>query len=190
MMTNSTTDPEYGIERTGVWSDAELDRQEGPSPDREAEDEGLLTNDLAGTRRGGQGGMHVTVSFKAMHSSVSWEWRTPELFYKALNEEFSFNFDPCPLDGEVDGRAPLLSDWKGKRVFCNPPYGPESVKFLARASEAEIAVFLLPARTDTRWFHELCLPKATEIRFIRGRLRFGNAKSTAPFPSMVVIFGE
>lgn len=128
-------------------------------------------------------------SLKSMLSSASWEWRTPLLLRARLDEEFHFNLDPCPLGGSEDGRAPLFVTWKGLRVFCNPPYGPEIPKFLARASEAELAVFLVPARTDTRWFHDICLPNATEIRFIRGRLRFGDGKYRAPFPSMLVIFG-
>jgi hypothetical protein len=57
-----------------------------------------------------------------------------------------------------------------------------------RAAEAEIAVYLIPARTDTRWFHDLVLPVASEVRFIKGRLKFGDAKTDAPFPSMLVIF--
>ena len=64
-------------------------------------------------------------------------------------------------------------------MFCNPPYGPEIAKFLARAGEAEVAVFLIPARTDTDGFHDLVLPKATEIRFIRGRLKFGECKNSS-----------
>ena len=125
-----------------------------------------------------------------MSSHASWEWPTPQRFYDELNAEFNFNFDPCPLGGGMDGRSTLFSDWKGKRVFCNPPYGPEIPKFLARANEAELAVFLIPARTDTKWFHDICLPKAREIRFIKGRLRFGDGKNPAPFPSMIVIFGR
>jgi site-specific DNA-methyltransferase (adenine-specific) len=108
--------------------------------------------------------------------------------YDALDAEFRFNFDPCPLDGSTDGTATLFAEWRGKRVFCNPPYGPELREFLERAPEAELAVFLIPARTDTRWFHEIVLPKAREIRFIKGRLKFGDAVKSAPFPSMVVIF--
>lgn len=129
-----------------------------------------------------------TATFKTMSSRASWEWPTPKHFYELLDREFGFNFDPCPLGGDIDGRAPLFAEWRGKRVFCNPPYGPEIPKFLQRASEAELAVFLVPARTDTRWFHDICLPNATEIRFIRGRLRFGDGKYPAPFPSMLVIF--
>ena len=129
-------------------------------------------------------------AFKTMSSSASWEWPTPELFKAQLEKEFHFDFDPCPLGGDIDGRSTLFVSWKGRRVFCNPPYGPEIPKFLARAPEAELAVFLVPARTDTRWFHDICLPNATEIRFIKGRLRFGDGKYPAPFPSMLVIFGR
>lgn len=84
----------------------------------------------------------------------------------------------------------MFTPWSGKRVFCNPPYGPEIRKFLERWHEAEIAVYLLPARTDTRWFHEVVLTNASEIRFIKGRLRFGHGKYPAPFPSMIVIFAK
>ncbi len=131
----------------------------------------------------------MKAAFKTMSSSASWEWPTPARFYEELNKEFNFNFDPCPLGGDEDGRSTLFSDWKDKRIFCNPPYGPEIPKFLARWQDPEVAVFLIPARTDTRWFHDICLPFASEIRFIRGRLRFGDGKYPAPFPSMLVIFG-
>lgn len=128
------------------------------------------------------------IAFKTMANHKSWEWPTPKDFYDLLDDEFSFNFDPCPLGGNIDGRSTLFSDWRGKRVFCNPPYGPEIRKFLERANEAEVAVFLVLSRTDTKWFHDIVLPTASEIRFIRGRLRFGDGKYPAPFPSMVVIF--
>ena len=124
---------------------------------------------------------------RVLFSSVSDRWRTPEALYAALNAEFAFNYDPCPLDEMVDGIS-MFADWTGKRVFCNPPYGPGIKDWLKRAGEAELAVFLLPARTDTRWFHSIVLPKATEIRFIRGRLNFSSARKNAPFPSMIVIF--
>lgn len=131
-----------------------------------------------------------SASLKTMASDVSWEWPTPRDFYEQLDAEFHFNFDPCPLGGNEDGRSTLFVSWAEKRVFCNPPYGPEIPKFLKRWVEAELAVFLIPARTDTRWFHEICLPSAREIRFIKGRLRFGEGKHPAPFPSMVVVFGR
>ena len=125
---------------------------------------------------------------RVLFSSASDRWATPQDVYSRLNDEFHFDFDPCALDGSDDGRARLFSNWLGKRVFCNPPYGPEINKFLQRATEAKVAVFLIPARTDTKWFHDIVLPNASEIRFIRGRLKFGESKKSAPFPSMVVIF--
>lgn len=125
---------------------------------------------------------------RVLFSSASDRWATPTEVYNALNEEFRFTFDPCPLDGEGDGLAPLFCQWAGHRVFCNPPYGPKLGEWLKRWREAELAVYLIPARTDTRWFHDICLPHAKEIRFIRGRLKFGDAKHSAPFPSMVVVF--
>lgn len=125
-----------------------------------------------------------------LFKSESAEWTTPKDLYAKLNAEFEFNLDPCPIGGTQDGTSTLFTSWRGQRVFCNPPYGPEIRKFLNRAHEAEVAVFLLPARTDTRWFHEIVLPEAREIRFIKGRLKFGDSVNSAPFPSMIVVFGE
>jgi site-specific DNA-methyltransferase (adenine-specific) len=125
-----------------------------------------------------------------MMSHAHTDWATPKSLYAELDKEFRFDFDPCPLEGFTDGRATLFCSWHGKRVFCNPPYGPEIPRFLVRATEAEVAVFLLPARTDTKWFHELVLPKAREIRFIKGRLHFNESKDAAPFPSMIVVYGQ
>lgn len=121
-------------------------------------------------------------------SSATDRWATPPDVYDALHREFRFDFDPCPLDGDKDGLASLFTEWKGKRVYCNPPYGPGIGKWLERGLEADLAVYLIPARTDTRWFHDIVLPNAKEIRFIKGRLKFGDAVNSAPFPSMVVIF--
>ena len=126
---------------------------------------------------------------RVLFKSQTVEWPTPAKVYEELDREFHFNFDPCPISGTEDGLATLFQSWAGRRLFVNPPYGPQIRKWLERAHEAEVAVFLIPARTDTRWFHDLVLPKAIEIRFIRGRLTFGGAKHPAPFPSMVVIFG-
>jgi hypothetical protein len=123
-----------------------------------------------------------------LFKSESVEWPTPKAVYDQLNAEFEFNYDPCPLGGIVDGLSTLFSNWYGKRVFCNPPYGPKLRGFLERATEADLAVFLVPARTDTKWFHELVLGKAKEIRFVKGRLKFGDAVNGAPFPSMILVF--
>lgn len=85
----------------------------------------------------------------------------------------------------------LSQNWAGKRVFCNPPYGRELPKWIKKAhDEAEkgaLVVMLIPARTDTRAFHDYIYHQA-ETRFLKGRIKFGNAKASAPFPSMVVIF--
>jgi len=129
------------------------------------------------------------VKNKVLFSSQSVHWATPENIYRELDSEFHFDFDPCPLgESESDGSAPLFTEWEGKRVFCNPPYNQGIGRFLERAKEADVAVFLLPARTDTKWFHNIVLPDAFEIRFIRGRLKFGGALNSAPFPSMLAIF--
>ena len=132
-----------------------------------------------------------------MMSSNTPEWATPQSFFDALNREFSFTLDPCSTHEnakcekhytkEDDG---LSQSWGGEVVFCNPPYGRELPKWVKKCYEesrhADV-VMLIPARTDTRWFHDYIYGKA-EIRFIKGRLKFGNAKQSAPFPSMVVIY--
>lgn len=124
---------------------------------------------------------------RVLFSSASTEWATPQKLYEELDREFRFNFDPCPIDGTQDALSTLFCNWRGTRAFINPPYN-DIRRFLERWHEPELAVYLIPARTDTAWFHEYCLKHATEIRFLRGRLRFGNATNSAPFPSMVVVF--
>lgn len=121
------------------------------------------------------------------------EWATPAKVYAALDAEFRFDLDPCPLGSADDG---LALEWRGRRVFCNPPYG-DIAPWLEKGREADVAVFLVPARTDVRWFHGLVLPFASDIRFVRGRLRFGNGanngakhrgKVAAPFANMILVF--
>jgi site-specific DNA-methyltransferase (adenine-specific) len=124
---------------------------------------------------------------EVLFSAASDRWATPSAVKEALYAEFALNFDPCPLDGVDNGLALLFCPWHGKRAFVNPPYGPGIAAWLQRGFDAEIAVYLLPARTDTKWFHDICLPHATEIRFLRGRLKFGGSLNSAPFPSMVVV---
>lgn len=120
---------------------------------------------------------------KGLFTSNTDVWSTPPDFYKKLDEEFHFDFDPCPLNPTFDG---LQVAWGGYN-YMNPPYGREIGKWVKKASENPMTVCLLPARTDTRWFHDYIYGKA-EIRFIRGRLKFGGSKNSAPFPSMIVIF--
>lgn len=129
-------------------------------------------------------------------SSKTPEWSTPQDFFDKLNKEFKFTLDPCATkenakcakyyNEEQDG---LSKNWDNERVFCNPPYGREIGKWVKKASEAKggVVVMLIPSRTDTRWFHDFILQK-TEIRFLRGRLKFGGCENSAPFPSMVVVF--
>lgn len=121
------------------------------------------------------------------------EWETPQDFFDKLDAEFHFDLDVCANDSnhkcdkyytqEQDG---LKQKWEGM-VWCNPPYGREIGKWVKACSEYGNAVMLLPARTDTRWFHDYIYGKG-EIRFIRGRLKFGGSSNSAPFPSMVVVF--
>lgn len=139
--------------------------------------------------RGGEGSLTLNMRESPLFSSATVHWRTPAELFASLDSEFAFDADPCPLDGSVDGLSSLFC-WEGKRVFCNPPYGPRVSRWLERAAEADVAVFLLPARTDTRWFHNLVLPLASEIRFVRSRLYFGDGSGRAPFPSMIVIFDQ
>lgn len=120
-------------------------------------------------------------------SSLNEKWRTPENFYKVLDQEFNFDFDPCPSNPQFDG---LQIEW-GNVNFVNPPYGNIIKKWLEKAVEQQklgkTSVFLIPSRTDTKWWHEYVM-SADEIRFIKGRLRFQGAKDNAPFPSVVVVF--
>ena len=121
------------------------------------------------------------------------EWGTPPDLYVSLDEEFGFTLDPCNRSSVWDGRE---ISWFGERVFCNPPYGRGVGNWLAKGREADLAVFLLPARTDTIWFHDYAL-LVDEIRFFKGRLKFDNGRiaprdsfmgNAAPFPSMLVIY--
>ena len=133
--------------------------------------------------------MNTAVHF----SSARTDWGTPSAVYASLDKEFGFTLDPCRLgdEGGLFGRRDGLTiSWSRERVFCNPPYGPAIPDWLDRSKEADIAVYLLPARTDTRWFHDHVLRHANEVRFLRGRLRFGGSKNSAPFPSMLAIYGR
>ena len=135
-----------------------------------------------------------------MFSSETDLWATPQDFYDNLNKEFNFTLDPCATSENAKCEKyftikenGLNQDWQGEAVFCNPPYGraiKDWVKKCYEESKKENTkvVMLIPARTDTKYFHKYIYHKAKEIRFIKGRLKFGNAKNSAPFPSMVVVF--
>ena len=134
-----------------------------------------------------------------MFSSKTDLWETPKDLFDKLNKEFHFALDVCATPEnakceefytkEQDG---LKQPWKGT-VWCNPPYGRQIGEWVRRAFLASVSgstvVMLLPARTDTKWFHDYIYERNNvEIRFIRGRLKFGGNKNSAPFPSMVVVF--
>lgn len=135
----------------------------------------------------------------ALYSCRSEEWPTPQDFFDTLNAEFAFTLDPCATPQTAKCRHyftkaddGLLQDWGTHRVFCNPPYGRAMREWARKchqsASRGATVVLLAHARTDTRWFHEWVYGKADELRFIKGRLRFGNGRQTAPFPSLVAVF--
>ena len=128
----------------------------------------------------------MTFNTTGLMSSINQCWETPDDFYNKLDEEFHFDFDPCPHNPTFDG---LNIEW-GKVNFVNPPY-KTSKEWIKKGWEewkkGKTVVFLIPARTDTKAFHEYIYHQA-EIRFIKGRLKFKGAKNSAPFPSMLVIF--
>ena len=124
---------------------------------------------------------------RGLFTSQRGDWKTPRALYQALDAEFRFDFDPCPANSKENG---LESEWENIN-FVNPPYGREIGKWIQKGFEENLkgktVVFLLPSRTDTKWWHDFVM-KATEIRFIRGRLRFDDQKNSAPFPSAIVVF--
>lgn len=136
---------------------------------------------------------------KVMFSSKKEDWETPQDLFDKLNEEFHFTLDAAAslenakcanyFTKEQDG---LAKSWGGQVVWLNPPYGRYTTGLWVKKAYEEhqrtgcTVVMLLPARTDTIWFHNYILGKA-EIRFVKGRLKFGGGKDPAPFPSLVAI---
>ena len=133
-----------------------------------------------------------------MKSSATPEWATPQDLFDRLNAEFRFTLDPCCTheNAKCEKHYTIAEDglrfsWAGERVFMNPPYGRVIGEWVAAAYRQSrfgaLVVCLLPARTDTAWWHDYCMKG--QVRFIRGRLKFGGCKNSAPFPSAIVIFG-
>lgn len=132
-------------------------------------------------------------------SSNTNEWSTPQKFFDELNNEFHFTLDPCSTHENAKCKKHytieengLEQSWGGEIVYCNPPYGSEIKKRVKKAWHEStkpntIVVLLIPARTDTSYFHEYIYNRC-EIRFISGRLKFNDGNSGAPFPSMLCIF--
>jgi phage N-6-adenine-methyltransferase len=148
------------------------------------------------------------VSTGAALSSNDDTWATPRDFYKKLDAEFGFGLDAAALQNSTlvpsnwygpdhedeTRRNALVRNWtqdsNGAPIWLNPPYGRTMKLWTAKANREAVVgggtvVLLLPARTDTSWWHDHCIQH--EVRFIRGRLKFGNAKNSAPFASAVVI---
>ena len=137
---------------------------------------------------------------QAQFSSQKDDWETPQELFDQLDKMFHFTLDAASSDenakcekhftAEDDG---LKQNWGGEVVWLNPPYGRQIGKWVQKAFEEgqkpdTFIVCLLPARTDTAWFHDYC--RCGEVVFIRGRLKFGRSRNSAPFPSMLVFFGK
>lgn len=131
-------------------------------------------------------------------SSKTDNWETPQDLFDKVNEEYHFTLDVCAspdnakcrnyFTQEQDG---LAQEWKGT-CWMNPPYGRQIKHWVKKAYETSLkghtVVCLLPSRTDTAWWHDYCMKG--DITFIRGRLKFGGAKNSAPFPSAIVVFNK
>jgi site-specific DNA-methyltransferase (adenine-specific) len=135
---------------------------------------------------------------KPMVASKANEWETPQWFFDELNKEFNFTLDPCSNGNhkcskfftvKEDG---LKQDWSKDTVFMNPPYGGHAGDWIRKAWEESqkraTVVCLIVSSTDRSYWHDYIFPYAKQIRFIRGRLKFGKAKNTAPFASAIIIF--
>ena len=124
-------------------------------------------------------------------------WATPKQLYDKLNAEFSFDFDPCPLNSDFDG---LKIEW-GKSNYINPPYSKKLkeefvIKAIEESKKGKICVMLLPVSTSTKLFHKYILPNAKDIRFLEGRVRFLGINTKGEYvtdkapmhDSMIVVF--
>ena len=134
-----------------------------------------------------------------MFSSDDMTWETPQDTFDKLDTEFGFTLDVCATEAtakckkyytpQIDG---LSQEWKGI-CWMNPPYGRQISLWLEKAYTESLngatVVCLIPARTDTRYWHNYCM-KASEIRFIKGRLKFGDAVNSAPFPNAIIVFDK
>lgn len=139
------------------------------------------------------------ISRKIYASSESAEWETPQELFDKLDAEYHFDVDVCATQEnakcaryytrEDDG---LKQEWHGT-CWMNPPYGRDIQKWMEKAyTESRVngatVVCLVPSRTDTRWWHEYAM--RGKIQFLRGRIKFGQSKNAAPFPSAIVVFGD
>lgn len=132
---------------------------------------------------------------RSLLTSNRQNWETPDDLFKVLDDEFHFTLDAAASDQNAKCKLYYTAKDDSLRqkwgvTFCNPPYGKQIKKWVKKGYEEAMAgstvVMLIPARTDTEWFHKYCLKG--DIRFLKGRLRFKGAQYNAPFPSMVMVF--
>ena len=136
--------------------------------------------------------MNTNVHF----SSATDMWATPQDYFDKLDNIFEFTLDPCVTAENAkcekfftEADNGLDQSWDGERVFMNPPYGRGIGAWVEKAAKSEaLVVCLLPARTDTKWWQEYVIGGGATVHFIKGRLKFGDSKNSAPFPSAIVIF--
>lgn len=143
------------------------------------------------------------MSMDVHFSSKTDLWATPQDYFDKCVEEFGI-FDLDPAANSQNAKAKnyftleddgLIQEWKADLVWLNPPYGRMLSKFVKKAlheydrGNSKKIVMLLPARTDTRWFWSFYERPDVEVRFIKGRLKFGGSKNSAPFPSCLVVIG-
>lgn len=134
-------------------------------------------------------------------SSKSNEWTTPNDLYNNLDQVFNFTLDPCATHENhkcdkyftIEDNG-ILQSWANENVFMNPPYAREIKDWIAKAYRESlngaIVVCLVPARTDTRYWHDYIFPYAESIIYLKGRLKFGGSTNSAPFPSAIVVFDD
>lgn len=150
--------------------------------------------------------MSAAPAMKVHYSSATDQWATPWPLFERYRSRYGISLDVCAdaenakcndyFDIETDG---LAQDWGKRSCWCNPPYGREIGKWVEKAwrsaGHGALVVMLVPARTDTRWWHDWIwdtdaqTPRTSvKVEFLKGRVKFGDGKAGAPFPSAVVVF--
>lgn len=131
-----------------------------------------------------------------LFSRASDEWETPQDLFDALNASHGFTLDVCATAENAkckkfftEQENGLEQSWRGEVVWCNPPYSKIAAWVAKAVAEKTKVVMLIPARTDTKWFHDnIYNNDYARVQFLRGRLKFSGSKNSAPFPSMIVEF--
>ncbi|MCK4826460.1 adenine methyltransferase [bacterium] len=137
---------------------------------------------------------------KGMFATGNIECSTPQAFFEGLDKEFHFTLDPCSTHENAKCNKyytktenGLWKSWGGEVVFMNPPYGREIPKWMRKAykehKRGTTVVCLVPARTDTKWWHNYAMKVWPQgVRLLKGRLKFGGMETSAPFPSAIIVF--